>query len=103
MDFSQARSELRKIDKRHIFSLASTQRTSECSIGGQPCDLFFHYKGFHFCLLSIMGQGRQMEKSPQLEGKKAWNSGFMQRPHHPFDDPYWKDDRKKNQVERKQS
>ena len=67
MNVSQARSELRKMDKRRIFRLVSDQRISGCLVGGRSCGLYLHYKGFNFCLSEIMGEGCHVERSAKLE------------------------------------
>jgi hypothetical protein len=67
MDAYQARNELRKMSKRHLFRLVSAQRISGCLIGGRACGLYLHYKGFNFCVSEIMGEGCQVEKSAKLE------------------------------------
>jgi len=68
MDVFQIRNELRKMNRKYLLRLASTQRISKCVIGGQACGLYLSYKGFRFCVSEIMGEGCQVEKSAKLEG-----------------------------------
>jgi len=67
MDFYQARNELRRMSRRYLLSLASTQRVSKCFLGVRACCLHLHYKGFNFCVSEIMGEGCQVERSAKLE------------------------------------
>jgi hypothetical protein len=67
MDVYEARNELRKMGKKHLFMLVSAQRISGCLIGGRACGLRLYYKGFNFCVSEIMGEGCQVEKSVKLE------------------------------------
>lgn len=68
MDFYQARNELRRMSRRYLLRLASTQRVSKCLIGVRACCLHLHYQGFNFCISEIMGEGCQVEKSAKVEG-----------------------------------
>ena len=85
MDAYQARNELRKMGKRHLFRLVSAQRISGCLIGGQVCGLYLHYKGFNFCVSEIMGEGCQVERTAKFEevyqGKKEinWSLSLLDR------------------------
>ena len=67
MDFYQARNELRRMSRRHLLRLASTQRVSKCLIGVRACCLHLHYQGFNFCISEIMGEGCQVERSARTE------------------------------------
>jgi len=67
MDFYQARNELRRMSRRYLLSLASTQKVSKCFLGGRACCLHLHYQGFNFCISEIMGEGCQVEKSAKVK------------------------------------
>ena len=67
MDVYQARNELRRMSRRYLLSLASTQRVSKCFLGGRACCLHLHYQGFNFCISEIMGEGCQVERSGKGE------------------------------------
>jgi len=66
MDVYGARNELRRMNKRDLFKLTSSQRISRCLIGG-TCGFYLHYRGFNFCLTEILGRGCQVERSKKLE------------------------------------
>ena len=72
MDFYQARNELRRMSRRHLLSLASTQRVSKCFLGGRACCLHLHYQGSNFCISEIMGEGCQVERS--AKGEEVYQS-----------------------------
>jgi len=67
MNVYEARRELRRINKRDLFELASNQGISKCLIGGETCGLYFSYKEFNFCISEILRQGCQMESAEKLE------------------------------------
>jgi len=67
MDFYQARNELRRMSRRHLLSLASTQRVSKCFLGARACCLHLYHQGFNFCISEIMGEGCQVERSAKVE------------------------------------
>lgn len=67
MDAYQARNELRRMSRRYLLRLASTQKISKCLIGNRACCLLLHHHGFNFCISEIMGEGCQFEKSAKLE------------------------------------
>ncbi len=67
MDVNSARNELRKMTKGNLFKLLSKQKILRCQIAGQACGFLLHYKGFHFCISEISGQGCQVERSERLE------------------------------------
>lgn len=39
-----------------LFRLASDQKISKCMVGERACSLYFHYKGFSFCVSEILGK-----------------------------------------------
>jgi hypothetical protein len=61
MDVYETRKELRRMDRGDLLRLVSEQRISRCLIGGQPCGLYMHYKGFNFCISEIIGEGCQLK------------------------------------------
>jgi hypothetical protein len=63
MDAYEARSELRRMPQGILFNLAANQRISKCLIGGAACPFYFCYKGFHFCISELLGQGCQIERA----------------------------------------
>jgi len=67
MDVYQARNELRRMSRRYLLGLASTQRISKCLISDQLCCLHLHYQGLNFCISEITGEGCQVEKSAKSE------------------------------------
>ena len=67
MDVYQARNELRRMSRRYLLSLASTQKVSKCFLGARACCLHLHYQGFNFCISEIMGEGCQVQKSAKME------------------------------------
>ena len=67
MNADEARSELRRMNKRNLFKLTADQRISKCLIGSRTCGLYLQYKGFYFCISEILGQSCQVEMSEKLE------------------------------------
>jgi hypothetical protein len=63
MDFQDARTELKTMDRGSLFRLAAGQRISRCLIGAVPCPLYFHFKNFGFCVSEILGKSCQVEKA----------------------------------------
>ncbi len=76
MGVYQIRNELRKMNRRYLFSLATAQKISKCLVGGQTCCLHLRYQGLNFCISEIIGQGCQVEKSAQLEEISQKEKGF---------------------------
>jgi hypothetical protein len=69
MNADEARSELRRMNKRNLLKLTADQRISRCLIGSRTCGLYLHYKGFYFCISEILGQSCQVEMSEKLEDR----------------------------------
>ena len=67
MDVYQARNELRRMSRRYLLSLASTQKVSKCFLGARACCLHLYYQGFNFCISEIMGEGCQVAKSAKAK------------------------------------
>ena len=67
MEFHEARNKLRRMDKAHLYQLASNQGISRCVIGGEECGLYFRYEGFGFCVSELLGQGCQVQRTKTLE------------------------------------
>lgn len=69
MNADEARSELRRMNKRNLFKLTTNQKISKCLIGSRTCGLYLQYKGFYFCISEILGQSCQVEMSEKLEDR----------------------------------
>jgi len=69
MKADEARSELRRMNKRNLLKLTAEQRISKCLIGSRTCSLYLQYKGFYFCVSEILGQSCQVEMSEKLDDR----------------------------------
>jgi hypothetical protein len=67
MKADEAKSELRRMNKRNLLKLTAEQRISKCLIGSRTCGLYLQYKGFYFCISEILGQSCRVEMSEKLE------------------------------------
>jgi hypothetical protein len=84
MNVHQTRNELRRMRRKYLLKLALTQRISKCLMGGRACGLYLPYKGFHFCVSEIMGQGCLVQKLANLqevyeEKKEIWSLPLLDR------------------------
>ena len=71
MDSYTIRAELKKLEKRELFELTWQQKKGWCNIGASECGFFIQYKGFHFCLTELLGQGcsAQLEQEDLADGR----------------------------------
>ncbi|MGQ9509495.1 MAG: hypothetical protein ACUVTN_08885 [Thermodesulfobacteriota bacterium] len=67
MNFSEARYELKNMNKKALFQLASEQKITWCIVGAKACSFYFQYKGFPFCLSEILGKSCPYEKFEEIE------------------------------------
>lgn len=85
MDILKSRIELQRMSRRDLFKMALNQKMSKCLIGGRSCSFYLQYKGNHFCVSEILGEGCQVERLEYLEefyhGKENVNSllPFLQK------------------------
>jgi len=67
MDTLKARVELKRMSRGCLFKLVADQRISNCLIGAKACGLSLRYKGIHFCVSELIGEGCLVEKLKQWE------------------------------------
>lgn len=63
MNFSEVRYELKHMERKVLFQLASGQKMTWCVVGAKTCSFYFRYKGFRFCLSEILGKSCSYEQS----------------------------------------
>jgi hypothetical protein len=62
--FWKLRTELRMLGPADLLKMASKQKDHHCVLNpGGPCQFYFKYKGFGFCVSELSGQGCQAEKA----------------------------------------
>ena len=67
MDPLKARAELKRMSRGSLFKLVAQQRISNCLIGAKACGFSLQYKGIHFCLSELIGEGCLVERLRQWE------------------------------------
>jgi hypothetical protein len=71
IDFLELRAELRRLGPADLLQMAFDQKEHHCVLNPNgPCEFYFKYRGFGFCVLELSGQGCQAEKARQ-EGEHA--------------------------------
>jgi hypothetical protein len=71
IDFWELRAELRRLGLADLLQMAFDQKEHHCVLNPiGPCEFYFKYKGFGFCVSELSGQGCQAEKARQ-EGVDA--------------------------------
>jgi hypothetical protein len=71
IDFWKLRTELRMLGPAHLLKMASIQKDHHCVLNpGGPCQFYFKYQGFGFCVSELSSQGCQAEK-PGYGGEDA--------------------------------
>jgi hypothetical protein len=74
-DFWKSRIELRRLGPADLLKMASKQKNHNCVLNPSgPCQFYFKYKGFGFCVSELTGQGCRAKKAGH-EGGKAINGG----------------------------
>ena len=74
-DFWKLRNELRMLGVADLLKMASNQKEHNCVLNPNgPCEFYFKYKGFGFCVSELSGQGCQAEKARAEE-----HSGMFKR------------------------
>jgi hypothetical protein len=62
----ELRTELRKLGPADLLRMASNQKEHHCVLNPNgPCQFYFKYTGFGFCVSELSGQGCQAEKARQ--------------------------------------
>jgi hypothetical protein len=62
----ELRTELRKLGPADLLNMASNQKEHNCVLNpNRPCQFYFKYRGFGFCVSELSGQGCQAEKARQ--------------------------------------
>jgi hypothetical protein len=62
------RAELRMLRTADLLKMALNQKEYNCVLNPDgPCQFYFKYKGFGFCVSELSGQGCQAEKALQEE------------------------------------
>jgi hypothetical protein len=65
-DFWKLKAELRILGPPDLLKMASEQKEHHCVLNPiGPCQFYFKYKGFGFCVSELSGQGCQVEKARQ--------------------------------------
>ena len=63
-DFWKLRNELRMLGVADLLKMASNQKEHNCVLNPNgPCEFYFKYKGFGFCVSELSSQGCQAEKA----------------------------------------
>jgi hypothetical protein len=66
IDFRTLKTELRKLRNADLLEIALNQKEYNCVLNPDgPCQFYFKYKGFGFCVSELSGQGCQAEKARQ--------------------------------------
>ena len=66
IDFWKLRTELRMLGPAHLLKMASIQKDHHCVLNpGGPCQFYFKYQGFGFCVSELSGRGCQAEKAQE--------------------------------------
>ena len=66
IDFWKLRTELRMLGPADLLEIAAKQKEHNCVLNPSgPCQFYFKYKGFGFCVSELLGQGCQAEKARQ--------------------------------------
>jgi hypothetical protein len=66
IEFLESRAELRRLGAADLLKMASNQKEHNCVLNPNgPCQFYFKYKGFGFCVSELSGQGCQAEKARQ--------------------------------------
>jgi hypothetical protein len=81
IDFGKLRAELRMLGPPDLLKMASEQKEHHCVLNPNgPCQFYFKYKGFGFCVSELSGQGCQAEKARQggEDVEKAISGNWME-------------------------
>jgi hypothetical protein len=66
IEFLELRAELRRLRPADLLRMASNQKEHNCVLNPNgPCEFYFKYKGFGFCVSELSGQGCQAEKNAE--------------------------------------
>jgi len=66
IDFWGFRTELKMLRPADLLKMASNQKEHNCILNPSgPCQFYFKYKGFGFCVSELPGHGCQAEKTRQ--------------------------------------
>jgi hypothetical protein len=66
INFLGLRNELRMLGAADLLKMALNQKEHHCVLNPTgPCQFYFKYKGFGFCVSELSGQGCQAEKARQ--------------------------------------
>ena len=64
IDLWKLRAELRMLGAADLLRMASNQKEHHCVLNPNgPCQFYFKYKGFGFCVSEFTGQGCRAEKA----------------------------------------
>ncbi len=67
IDFWKLRNELRLLGHADLLKIAAMQTEHNCILNPSgPCQFYFKYKGFGFCVSELSGHGCQPEKAWHL-------------------------------------
>jgi hypothetical protein len=77
IDFWKLRTELRMLGPADLLKMAAQQEEHNCVLNPSgPCQFYFKYKGFGFCVSELSGQGCREEKARQ-GGEKTINGNWL--------------------------
>jgi len=66
IDFWKLRTELRMLGPADLLEIAAKQKEHNCVLNPSgPCQFYFRYKGFGFCVSELSGHGCRAEKALQ--------------------------------------
>lgn len=75
MDFSNTRSELKRMGFKELLQIATKQKIRTCIMINNPCPFYFRYDSFNFCVSEILGEGCQVDRLDQFIGDRHQTNG----------------------------